>query len=242
MSLRWLRASEPHSKWAKGAKKCVDFLEGVQWTEEEKAKDREYQKNWEKENKDKVAGYKRKYRKENPIFKLKENIRTRIYLSLQEKNKSISTIKLLGCSIEEYKLYLEKQFDVFGAGLFQYITFRSGMAVIFSLLISTIYGKRIINYLRNKQVGETVRELGLDGQAQKSGTPTMGGIIIIISTLIPVLLIAQLQNIYILLLIFTTLLEPTCLRSSIISSRVLATSRLSTSKNVRELCVIPFHQ
>jgi hypothetical protein len=80
-------------------------------TEEEKAKDREYQKNWEKENKDKVAGYKRKYRKENPIFKLKENIRTRIYLSLQEKNKSISTIKLLGCSSEEYKLYLEKQFD-----------------------------------------------------------------------------------------------------------------------------------
>jgi hypothetical protein len=80
-------------------------------TEEEKAKDREYQKTWEKENKDKVAGYKRKYRKENPIFKLKENIRTRIYLSLQGKNKSTSTTKLLGCSIEEYKIYLEKQFN-----------------------------------------------------------------------------------------------------------------------------------
>lgn len=80
-------------------------------TKEEKEKDREYQKIWEKENKDKIAGYKRKYREENPTFKLKENTRTRIYLSLQGKNKSISTAKLLGCSIEEYKLYLEKQFD-----------------------------------------------------------------------------------------------------------------------------------
>jgi phospho-N-acetylmuramoyl-pentapeptide-transferase len=74
-----------------------------------------------------------------------------------------------------------------------------------SLLISTVFGKRIINYLRNKQIGETVRELGLDGQKQKAGTPTMGGIIIIIATLIPVLLLAKLNNVYIVLLIITTI-------------------------------------
>ena len=78
------------------------------------------------------------------------------------------------------------------------------MAVILSLLISTIYGKRIIGYLRNKQVGETVRELGLDGQVQKAGTPTMGGLIIILATLVPVLLLAKLDNIYIILLLVTT--------------------------------------
>ncbi|MEY4835211.1 MAG: Phospho-N-acetylmuramoyl-pentapeptide-transferas e [Bacteroidota bacterium] len=101
--------------------------------------------------------------------------------------------------------YLDEAYNLPGAGLFQYITFRSGMAVIFSLLISTIYGKRIINYLRNKQVGETVRELGLEGQVQKAGTPTMGGIIIILATLVPVLLLAKLDNIYIILLLVTTL-------------------------------------
>jgi phospho-N-acetylmuramoyl-pentapeptide-transferase len=101
--------------------------------------------------------------------------------------------------------YLDEAYNLPGAGVFQYITFRSGMAVILSLLISTIYGKRIINYLRNKQVGETVRELGLEGQNQKAGTPTMGGIIIIIATLIPVLLLAKLDNIYVLLLIVTTI-------------------------------------
>lgn len=100
--------------------------------------------------------------------------------------------------------YLDEAYNLPGAGLFQYITFRSGMAVILSLLISTIYGKRIIAYLRNKQVGETVRELGLDGQVQKAGTPTMGGIIIILSTLVPVLLLAKLDNIYIILLLVTT--------------------------------------
>jgi phospho-N-acetylmuramoyl-pentapeptide-transferase len=78
------------------------------------------------------------------------------------------------------------------------------MAVIFSLLISIIYGKKIINYLRKMQVGETVRELGLEGQKEKAGTPTMGGVIIIIATLIPVLLFAKLDNIYVLLLILTT--------------------------------------
>lgn len=100
--------------------------------------------------------------------------------------------------------YLDEAYNLPGAGLFQYITFRSGIAVILSLLISTIYGKRIINYLRNKQVGETVRELGLDGQVQKAGTPTMGGLIIILATLVPVLLLAKLDNIYIILLLVTT--------------------------------------
>nr|WP_297306944.1 phospho-N-acetylmuramoyl-pentapeptide-transferase [uncultured Flavobacterium sp.] len=101
--------------------------------------------------------------------------------------------------------YLSEYFHIPGAGLFQYITFRSGMAILFSLLISTIFGKRIINYLRRKQIGETVRELGLEGQNEKAGTPTMGGVIIIISTLIPVLLFAKLDNIYVLLLILTTI-------------------------------------
>lgn len=101
--------------------------------------------------------------------------------------------------------YLESQYQLPGASLFQFLSFRAALAVLVSLLFSTIFGKKIIDYLNRKQIGETVRELGLEGQAQKSGTPTMGGIIIIISTLIPVLLIAKLQNIYILLLIFTTL-------------------------------------
>ncbi len=101
--------------------------------------------------------------------------------------------------------YLDKALDVPGAGVFQYITFRSALAFILSLLLATIYGKKIINYLRNQQVGETVRELGLDGQTAKAGTPTMGGIIIILATLIPVLLLAKLNNIYIILLIVTTL-------------------------------------
>ncbi|HBK82051.1 MAG TPA: phospho-N-acetylmuramoyl-pentapeptide-transferase, partial [Flavobacterium sp.] len=101
--------------------------------------------------------------------------------------------------------YLDGQFDFPGAGLFQYITFRSALAIILSLLISTVFGKRIINFLRNQQVGETVRELGLEGQKEKAGTPTMGGIIIIMATLIPVFLLAKLDNIYVLLLIVTTL-------------------------------------
>jgi phospho-N-acetylmuramoyl-pentapeptide-transferase len=101
--------------------------------------------------------------------------------------------------------YLDKTFDVPGAGVFQYITFRSALAFILSLLIATIYGKKIINYLRNQQVGETVRELGLEGQTAKAGTPTMGGIIIILATLIPVFLLAKLNNIYIILLIMTTI-------------------------------------
>jgi phospho-N-acetylmuramoyl-pentapeptide-transferase len=101
--------------------------------------------------------------------------------------------------------YLENQYHLAGAGLFKYITFRSALAFVMALFISVFYGKRIINKLRKLQVGETVRDLGLDGQNQKAGTPTMGGIIIIISTLIPVLLLAQVDNVYILLLIITTL-------------------------------------
>jgi phospho-N-acetylmuramoyl-pentapeptide-transferase len=101
--------------------------------------------------------------------------------------------------------YLDKTMDVPGAGVFQYITFRSALALILSLMISTIYGKKIITFLRNLQVGETVRELGLEGQTQKAGTPTMGGLIIIIATLIPVLLLTKLNNIYIILLVVTTL-------------------------------------
>ena len=100
--------------------------------------------------------------------------------------------------------YLESQFNLTGASVFQFITFRAALAFIFSLLFSTIFGKRIINFLRNQQVGETVRDLGLEGQAQKSGTPTMGGVIIIMATLIPVLLFAKLDNIYVVLLVITT--------------------------------------
>ncbi len=101
--------------------------------------------------------------------------------------------------------YLENQYQFPGASLFQFITFRAAMAIILSLLISTIYGKRIIAFLQKKQMGETIRELGLEGQAQKAGTPTMGGVIIILSTLVPVLLFARLDNIYVLLLIVTTI-------------------------------------
>jgi phospho-N-acetylmuramoyl-pentapeptide-transferase len=101
--------------------------------------------------------------------------------------------------------YLDKTLDVPGTGVFQYITFRSALAIILSLLISTIFGKRVINYLRRQQVGETVRELGLEGQVEKAGTPTMGGLIIIFSTLVPVVLLAKLDNIYVILLIVTTL-------------------------------------
>lgn len=100
--------------------------------------------------------------------------------------------------------YLEKQYQVPGASLFQFSTFRAGMAILFSLIIATSYGKRIILILQKMQVGETIRDLGLEGQKQKAGTPTMGGIIIILATLIPVLLFAKLDNIYIILLIFTT--------------------------------------
>jgi len=101
--------------------------------------------------------------------------------------------------------YLEKHYQLTGASVFQFITFRAALAIILSLLFSTLFGKKIISYLQKKQVGESVRDLGLDGQMEKAGTPTMGGIIIILATLIPVLLLARLDNIYVILLIVTTI-------------------------------------
>jgi phospho-N-acetylmuramoyl-pentapeptide-transferase len=100
--------------------------------------------------------------------------------------------------------YLHEAFDLPGAGVFQYISFRAAMAVIVSLLISMIFGKSIIRILANKQVGESVRDLGLEGQAEKAGTPTMGGIIILSAILIPTLLFAKLDNIYVILMLITT--------------------------------------
>lgn len=101
--------------------------------------------------------------------------------------------------------YIEKNFDFPGAGLFQYISFRAGMAAVLSLLITITFGKKLINFLRKKQVGEDIRDLGLEGQLQKKGTPTMGGIIIIAAILIPTLLMAKLDNVYIILLVATTI-------------------------------------
>ena len=100
--------------------------------------------------------------------------------------------------------YLSK-FDLPGMGLFQYISFRSGMAMITALAISLLIGKRIILMLQKKQIGEDVRNLGLEGQMQKKGTPTMGGIIILLSIVIPVLLFANIMNIYIIVMLVTTL-------------------------------------
>ncbi|GHT74642.1 phospho-N-acetylmuramoyl-pentapeptide-transferase [Bacteroidia bacterium] len=99
--------------------------------------------------------------------------------------------------------YLDK-LDFPGAGMFHYISFRSAMALILSLILSTITGKRIIEMLQKQQIGETIRDLGLEGQMQKKGTPTMGGIIIIIAILVPVLLLARLSDIYIILMLITT--------------------------------------
>ncbi|MCX2742652.1 phospho-N-acetylmuramoyl-pentapeptide-transferase [Mangrovivirga sp. M17] len=101
--------------------------------------------------------------------------------------------------------YLDQQFDMLGAGVFQYISFRAGMAALLSLLITIIFGKRIILWLQRKQVGETVRDLGLEGQLQKAGTPTMGGVIIVAAILLPVILFAKPDNIYIILLLVTTI-------------------------------------
>ena len=95
-------------------------------------------------------------------------------------------------------------YDIPGIGMFQYISFRSGAAVILSLFISTAFGKKMIVLLRQKQIGESVRDLGLEGQLQKKGTPTMGGIIILMSIIIPVILLARLDNVYILLMLITT--------------------------------------
>lgn len=101
--------------------------------------------------------------------------------------------------------YLEREFDFIGAQVFQYISFRAGGAALLSLIISLLIGKRIIQYLQKRQIGEIVRNLGLEGQIQKKGTPTMGGIIIIAAIVIPSLLFAQLDNVYVILMIVSTL-------------------------------------
>lgn len=101
--------------------------------------------------------------------------------------------------------FLEQKFQFPGATLFQFLTFRASLAIILSLSFTLICGRMIIQFLQAKQIGESIRDLGLEGQSEKKGTPTMGGIIIILGTLLPVLLLAQLNNIYILLLIVTTL-------------------------------------
>lgn len=100
--------------------------------------------------------------------------------------------------------YLDKHFNLPGAGVFQYISFRAGMAAFLSLMITIFFGKNLISFLRKKQIGEDIRDLGLEGQIQKKGTPTMGGLIIIAAILVPTLLLAKLDNVYVILLIVTT--------------------------------------
>ncbi|MFC7356794.1 phospho-N-acetylmuramoyl-pentapeptide-transferase [Jejudonia soesokkakensis] len=100
--------------------------------------------------------------------------------------------------------YLESNYQMPGASLFGFITFRAALAIIFSLIIATFFGKKIIRILQRKQMGETIRDLGLEGQNEKAGTPTMGGLIIILATLVPVLLFAKLENIYVIMLLVTT--------------------------------------
>ncbi len=101
--------------------------------------------------------------------------------------------------------YLEKEFNLPGAGLFQFISFRAALAILISLLISMVFGKNIIRRLRKMQIGESVRELGLDGQKEKEGTPTMGGFIIILAIIIPTLLMSKLDNIYVILMLVATI-------------------------------------
>lgn len=100
--------------------------------------------------------------------------------------------------------YLDRAFDFPGAGLFQYISFRASLALIVSLIITLLFGKRMIEWIRRKQIGETIRELGLEGQKQKSGTPTMGGLIILTAIIIPTLLFAKVMNVYIVLMLIST--------------------------------------
>src|SRR5690606_17317 len=100
--------------------------------------------------------------------------------------------------------YLDKQFDFPGAGVFQYISFRAGMATLLSLLITIIFGRQLIDMLRRKQVGESIRDLGLEGQLSKQGTPTMGGLIILAAIIIPTLLFGELTNVYVVLLLIST--------------------------------------
>jgi phospho-N-acetylmuramoyl-pentapeptide-transferase len=100
--------------------------------------------------------------------------------------------------------WLDKYYDIPGAGLFKYVSFRAGMAIVLSLVIAIVFGRWIVNFLRNLQIGETVRDLGLEGQKQKQGTPTMGGVIIIMAIVIPTLLFCRLDNVYVLLMLLAT--------------------------------------
>ena len=102
--------------------------------------------------------------------------------------------------------FLETQYNLPGASLFNYLSFRAAISVIISLIISVVFGKRIIEYLKKRQIGENIRKLGLEGEEKKSGTPTMGGLIIIIGTIIPVLLMSNLENIYIKILLISTVI------------------------------------
>ncbi|MBT4738008.1 MAG: phospho-N-acetylmuramoyl-pentapeptide-transferase, partial [Flavobacteriales bacterium] len=101
--------------------------------------------------------------------------------------------------------YLNETYNLPGSGVFQYISFRAAMALITSLIVSLLFGGRIINLIRNKQIGEQVRELGLTGEEDKRGTPTMGGLIILSAIIIPTLLFAQLNNIYVIILLVSTI-------------------------------------
>lgn len=101
--------------------------------------------------------------------------------------------------------YLKEEIDLIGAGVFQYISFRAGMAALLSLIITITFGKNLINILQRKQVGESIRDLGLAGQMEKKGTPTMGGIIIILAIIIPTLLFSRVGNIYVILILVATL-------------------------------------
>ncbi|WP_417016689.1 phospho-N-acetylmuramoyl-pentapeptide-transferase, partial [Alistipes sp.] len=100
--------------------------------------------------------------------------------------------------------YLDEVYDLPGSGMFQYISFRAAAAIILSLLIVIIFGRRIIDFLRRRQIGEDIRDLGLEGQLQKKGTPTMGGVIILLAILVPMLLFGKLDNVYVQLLLVST--------------------------------------
>ena len=100
--------------------------------------------------------------------------------------------------------YLDRSYDLPGAGMFQYISFRSALAVILALLITITFGQGIIRFMQRRQIGEEIRNLGLEGQLQKRGTPTMGGVMILLAVLVPVLLFGRLDNIYIQLMIVST--------------------------------------
>jgi len=100
--------------------------------------------------------------------------------------------------------YLDKVYDFPGAGLFNYISFRAAMSALFSLLIILIFGKPFINFLKKKQIGEEIRHLGLQEEDSKKGTPTMGGVLIFLAIMIPVLLFSKLENVYVILMLITT--------------------------------------